>query len=177
MRSENKKVSEAAFYELYRRYSSIVHAYCLKVVGNYELAEDFFQDVFVKFYQKFDPSSKTVNVPGYLITLARNALLNYKRDKKSSIDIDDISVAAEPELSYEKRELLNLIDAALELLDFEYKEAFVLREYDGLSYKDIAEITGTSLSNAKSRVFRAKQKIKEILAPYLKEFHKVEREQ
>jgi RNA polymerase sigma-70 factor (ECF subfamily) len=58
----------------------------------------------------------------------------------------------------------------MELLEFEYKEAFILREYDGLPYNEIAEITGTTITNAKSRVFRAKQKIKEILQPYLQEF-------
>jgi RNA polymerase sigma-70 factor (ECF subfamily) len=43
----------------------------------------------------------------------------------------------------------------------------VLREYDGLSYQEIADLTQTSLATVKIRIFRAKQKIREILAPYL----------
>ena len=46
-------------------------------------------------------------------------------------------------------------------------ESFVLREYDGLSYQEIADLTQTSLATVKIRIFRAKQKIREILAPYL----------
>ncbi|MBI3258157.1 MAG: RNA polymerase sigma factor [Ignavibacteriae bacterium] len=71
--------------------------------------------------------------------------------------------------SYEQKELLDLIARSLELLSFEYREIFILREYDGLSYEEIAEVTGTTVTNAKTRAFRAKQKVKEILQPYLKD--------
>jgi RNA polymerase sigma-70 factor (ECF subfamily) len=62
---------------------------------------------------------------------------------------------------------LNLITTALELLDPEHREAFVLRKYQDLSYQEIAEVTNTSETNARSRVHRAQQKIREILSPYL----------
>jgi RNA polymerase sigma-70 factor (ECF subfamily) len=55
----------------------------------------------------------------------------------------------------------------MEQLPTDYKEAFVLREYEGLSYQEIAELTESSLSTVKIRIFRAKQKIREILAPYV----------
>ena len=71
--------------------------------------------------------------------------------------------------NYEQKELLDLITHSLELVDDDFREAFVLREYSGLSYKEIAEVTNITLANAKSRVFRAKQQIKTILKPYLKD--------
>jgi RNA polymerase sigma-70 factor (ECF subfamily) len=165
-----KSKSEAAFTELYNRYSSMVHAYCFRVLNDNDQAEDVFQDTFIKFYQTLQQSPNSTNIPGFLITIARNQCLNIKRDKRSTVSLDDLEIFDEKRLSFESEELLNLITTALELLDFEYKEAFVMREYDGLSYNEIAEISGLTVTNAKSRVFRAKQKIKEILAPYIKEF-------
>ena len=70
---------------------------------------------------------------------------------------------------HEKMELLYLISMALEVLDFIYKDAFLLREYYGLSYEEIAEVSEISLNNAKSRVFRAKIKIRKTLKPYISE--------
>jgi len=66
--------------------------------------------------------------------------------------------------------MLNLITMALDTLPFVYKEAFILRQYQGYSYKEIAEISDDSIPAVKNRVWRAKEKIKQILAPYLKEF-------
>ena len=71
-------------------------------------------------------------------------------------------------------QLLNLIKRALDLLPAEYREAFILREYEGMSYSEIAEMIGESLSNVKIRIYRAKQKIREILAPYLADISKYE---
>jgi len=168
--SEEKGVSEKAFQELYNRYSSMVHAYCLRVLNDQEQSEDFFQETFIRFFQHVQANHKATNIPGFLITIARNMCLNYKRDKRITVSLDGYDIRAERNQNYENKELLELITYALDLLDFDYREAFVLREYDGLPYNDIAEITGTTLTNAKSRVFRAKQKIKDILQPYLQEF-------
>ncbi|OGU12493.1 MAG: hypothetical protein A2X61_02550 [Ignavibacteria bacterium GWB2_35_12] len=169
LRSDKREESEIAFTEVYNRYSSKVHAYCLRILNNNEQAEDIFQEVFIRFFQKIKSNYPDTNVPGYLIKIARNLCLNYKRDKVNTISIQENDVYFEPGKSFENSELLDLITTALELLDFEYKEAFVMREYDGLSYNEIAEVTNTTVTNAKSRVFRAKQKIKEILQPYLKD--------
>jgi RNA polymerase sigma-70 factor (ECF subfamily) len=61
---------------------------------------------------------------------------------------------------------------AMELLPHDQKEVFVLREYDGLSYNEISAMLNIKLETAKVRVFRARQRIKEILEPYLNEFSK-----
>ncbi|HRK59713.1 MAG TPA: sigma factor-like helix-turn-helix DNA-binding protein, partial [Candidatus Kapabacteria bacterium] len=89
----------------------------------------------------------------------------------NNVPLDDVEHwLADHSPGYEQQELLNLLTRSLELLDEDHREAFVLREYSGMSHGEIAELTGTSIANAKSRVFRAKQKIKSILLPYLKEF-------
>jgi RNA polymerase sigma-70 factor, ECF subfamily len=169
MLSGNKADASEAFRVLYDRYSSIVHAYCVRVTGDEDKADDIFQDTFIKFYQKVQPDVENTNIPGFLMKIARNLCLNAKRDKKNTIDIDEVDYYVSIGTNYEQKELLDLITRSLDLLEDDYREAFVLREYSGLSYEEIAEVTGISLGNAKSRVFRAKQKIKSILNPYLKD--------
>jgi RNA polymerase sigma-70 factor (ECF subfamily) len=167
----NKKEGEAAFTELYNRYSSQVHAYCYRVLNNPDIAEDIFQETFIRFYQNVQDNHKDLNVPGFLITIARNLCLNYKRDKKIGVPVEEAKNLFYQD-NYEKKELLDLITRALDLLDDEYREVFILKEYAGMQYTEIAEILNISPVNAKTRVFRAKQKIKEILSPYLKDLAK-----
>jgi RNA polymerase sigma-70 factor (ECF subfamily) len=167
-----KAHAEGAFNEIYRRYSGQLHAYCLRILGNRELAEDIFQDTFIRFFKNVRSSSIDTNIPGFLIKIARNLCLNYKRDKRPTVEFDNFSVFSEANQNYEDTELLKLITMALDLLDNDYREAFILREYDELPYNEIAAICGISVANAKSRAYRAKMKIKEILAPYLADLYR-----
>lgn len=167
--SKSGREAERAFTVLYNRYSSRIHAYCYRIIEDSTYAEDMFQETFIRFFQTAKSGRAISNVPGFMITIARNLCLNYKRDKKDALVLTDIDFFTDTSQSYEQKELLDLIARSLELLSFEYREIFVLREYDGLSYEEIAEVTGTTVTNAKTRAFRAKQKVKEILQPYLKD--------
>ena len=84
------------------------------------------------------------------------------------MNIEDFNVQSNDK-GYEEKELLQLIARAIELLDFDYREAFILRMYHGFSYNEIAQITGESVDAVRNRAWRAKEKIKDILAPYLEE--------
>lgn len=168
LRQGDHKQSEQAFTELYNRYSSQVHAYCMRVFNNEEQAEDIFQETFIRFFNSVRADMKDFNVPGFLITIARNLCLNYKRDKKSTVSIDEVDYLVYQD-NPDNTELLDLINRSLEVLDEQHREAFVMKEYGGLPYNEIAEILNITVVNAKSRVFRAKQKIKNILEPYMKD--------
>lgn len=170
----SKKTRHDAFKEIYERYSSNVHAYCFKILNNHELAEDIFQETFIRFFKNFDSSQSNVNIPAFLIIIAKNLCLNAKRDAKNNIPFDDVEYLLKDTQNYENRELLELIDRALELLENDLKEPFVLREYSGMNYDEIAEICEISQVNARTRVFRAKRKIKDILKPYLKEIRETD---
>ena len=164
----DKSESEPAFAELYSRYSQRVYAYCLRVTGHSDDAKDIFQESFVKFFNtaKDTKSKKIENVPAFVIVIARNIYLNYKRDKIVTYDIEDYNLSTNDVVN-EKNELQQVISSAIELLDFEYREAFILRQYQGLSYSEISEITGETIPTIKNRVWRAKEKLKTILQPYL----------
>lgn len=167
--SGTKEAAEAAFTELYARYGGRVFAYCLRFLGQRDEAQDVYQETFIRFYESAQQSREMTNVPGYLLKIARNLCLNCRRNKKHTVEFEDYQSMVQPQTA-EKTEFLELITTALDMLPDDYREAFVLREYEGLSYAEIAEIVGTSLSSVKVRIFRAKQKIRDILAPYIKEF-------
>lgn len=169
--SNQDKQAEAAFGELYDRYSSRVFAYCRRFLGNKEEAQDVFQETFVRLYQSAQKDRNMTNVPAFILTIARNLCVNAKKREKHDLSFEEFMVAKESS-KYEDDELLNLIKMAIDVLPEDYKEIFILREYDGLSYADIAEVTGTSLNNVKVRIYRAKQKVREILAPYLADLSK-----
>jgi RNA polymerase sigma-70 factor (ECF subfamily) len=80
--------------------------------------------------------------------------------------IENLDLAAHDTL-YEKKEIEQMVIAALDSLPDDYREALVLREYGGLSYSDIAGIVGASVATVSVRIFRAKKKLRQILSPYL----------
>lgn len=165
---EGKEKAEKAFAEIYTRYSQRVYAYCLRLTGHQEDAQDIFHETFVKFYDYAKKKKIVNNISSLLFTIARNIIINQKRDKKLNLNIDDFNIKSNDK-GYDEKELLQLIAHAIELLDFEQREAFILRLYHGLSYPEISRITGESLPTIKNRTWRAKEKVKNILAPYLED--------
>ncbi len=168
---KGKKEFDFAFKIAYTKYAPRVHAYCMKVLNNREDAEDVFQETFVKFYERFEKKKRGSSIQGFLITIARNLCLNYKRDKKTKVEFEDFRHYVDGDKAYDQKENLKLIRAAIELLEFEYREPLILKLYDGLKYEEIAEICEISVENARKRVFRAKQKIRKILEPNFKEYY------
>lgn len=157
-----------AFEELYARYSSLVYAYCVRVMGDRDKAADVFQDTFIRFFQSAQRHQSMENVKGYLLTISRNLCLNEKkRASANNLEFDELLYNPGESREHERNEMMDLIARALELLPQEMREAFVLREYQGLSYKEMTVILDIKLETAKVRVFRARQRIKEILQPYL----------
>lgn len=161
---------ERAFRELYGRYSSRIYLYCRKVVGHNEAAEDLFQQTFLQLLQSVATERTMTNVPAFLLRIARNLCLNHKRRMGyTTVPLEEFQMPVE-DVPLESHELARLVTTALDLLAEEYREAFVLQTYNGLSYKEIGEITGVPVSTVRNRVVRAKQKIREILSPYLADY-------
>ncbi len=165
--------AETAFSELYARYSSMVFAYCVRVMGDRDKAYDVFQDTFIRFYQSAERHSSLENVKGYLLTISRNLCLNEKKRMSSqTLEFDESLYNPGVTREAERSEMMDLISMALELLPHDMREAFVLREYQGLSYKEMTVVLDIKLETAKVRVFRARQRIKEILQPYMEDMNR-----
>jgi RNA polymerase sigma-70 factor, ECF subfamily len=159
--------AQEALSALYRRYSQRIYTYCRKIVGDNSVAEDLLQETFVKVFDSGKQQRVIENFPAYLMTIARNLCLTHKaRSKRATVPFEDFHLTTR-DVPYEHIELMGLITTSLELLPEDYREAFVLREYNGLSYIEIAEIIGESIDVVKVRIFRAKKRLREILAPYL----------
>jgi RNA polymerase sigma-70 factor, ECF subfamily len=163
-----KNISESAFSELYARHSGRIYAYCRVVFMDVEQAEDIFQETFTRFYESAQKERTMTNVPAFLLMIARNLCLNTKRDMKKTVEFQDVHQITD-DYKPEKREMLQLIEMAMELLPDELREPFILREYDDQPYDEIAEIMGTTAVAIRIRVHRARKRIREILEPYLTE--------
>jgi len=164
----NKSQREEAFTEVYSRYSQRIYSYCLKVLGNSDDAMDVFQETFLKFYSSSKDMNDFAYIFGYLIVIARNLCINHKRDEKSRYTIEDYSVSTS-DVAYEQKELVDLISSAMDTLDIHHKEALVLRLYQGMSYREMAEVMNMTESYAKTLTWRAKEKLKDMLSPYLED--------
>ena len=167
---EPKPVSDKAFTEIYNRYSRKIFSYCLCLLRDRDAVKDVFQDSFINFYN--NPPVYNSNVSAYLFTISRNLCYNVLKKKNYKLPETDVNMVFDAVESYENHELFGLLMASLELLDEKYREIYVLREINGLSFQEIVEISGLTLPNAKSRFLRAKEKIIKILEPYLNDFCK-----
>ncbi len=149
-----------AFETLFHRYKDRMYNFAYKMLGNEDSAGDVTQEVFIKLFRSLNNSSQINNLKNWLFIITRNMCLNRIRDKKTEIELEAIEEKTS-ENEIEKLQVLKLKQALAEL-EPDLKEALILREYQGFSYKEISEILGLSDSAVKSLLFRARIKLKEI---------------
>lgn len=170
-----KPTANAAFSELYDRYHGRVASYCIALLGKQD-GNDAFQETFVKFYH-FAGRTAVENVPAMLTTIARNVCIDAKRRRKHTVVLDDDTSLRQsiPSSSgnYEQQELMRLIEIGLEYLDFDIREAFVLRHYQDLSYQEIATLTGVPETTVTKRIWRAKERLKQVLSPFINDLNQL----
>ena len=172
MMFENKQEEELAFSELYDRYESMLRAYVITVTRDETTTEDLVQETFISFYNTIKKGNEFPNVPGFLIKVARNLCLNNKRIDKRTTPLEDFDIVAEESSGYENKELLELIIMSTEFLKDKYRRAFMMKEFEGMKYREIAEIESIALATAKIRVMRARKMIISTLKPYIKDMSK-----
>lgn len=168
----SKRDRELAFTYVYNKHSNRLYAYCIRITSSRQDADDIFQETFTRFINSHNDDIEFNNIGSYLIKIARNLELNFKRSKKNfHLNIEDYDhlLQIDEKDKYEKKEEMEIIAKALDLLDFPFKEIFVLRQYHNMSYEDIAEITNEKMHVLRNRYFKAKEKLKEILDPILNE--------
>jgi RNA polymerase sigma-70 factor, ECF subfamily len=162
--------AEWAFSELYARHSAMVYGYAVRALGDRDAAADIFQETFLRLLKVAAKEHDIANVKGYILIIARNLCINHKHRNPFNIESYDEELHFnEDHTNADSKELLDLIALAVEKLPFDMREPFILREYQGLPYAEVASIVGISMEAAKLRVFRARIKIREILEPYLNE--------
>jgi RNA polymerase sigma-70 factor (ECF subfamily) len=171
-----------AFRGLVETYSQRIYNLALKMLGDPDRAEDILQETFVNAYRAIDRFEGRSHISTWLYRIAHNAVLMRLRKEKGSpdfqsleddVDLDTLVVADQWENGPERRllqaELLQKMDEALANLSESLRIVFVLRDIDGLSTAQTAEVLDLSETAVKSRLHRARLALRKQLVPYLQD--------
>lgn len=164
--------NDEAYRSLYDAYERSVFIYCCRLMNSEADAQDIHQDIWIRMFRLRGERTEVKKFSGLLFTIARNLCLNALRDKKQYLNtpIDEISADHESfvrKVDFEQSDLREMVQKALAYLPFNQREAFVLREYSGYSYQEIADITGASMINVKTRAWRARERLRKVLAAWM----------
>jgi RNA polymerase sigma-70 factor, ECF subfamily len=164
--------NDEAYRSLYDAYERSVFIYCCRLMGSEAEAQDIHQDIWIRMFRLRGERTEVKKFSGLLFTVARNLCLNALRDKKQYLNtpIDEIAPDNDSfvrNVDFEQSDLREMVQKALAFLPFNQREAFVLREYSGYSYQEIADITGASMINVKTRAWRARERLRKVLAAWM----------
>lgn len=155
------------FTLVYNRYKVRIYNFVLKMVSNRMVCDDIVQDVFMKLYQNLDKIRNKDSILYWLFKTARNEIYDYYRGKHIKVDqfnvadTDDIELESYENIEYqvEQKELKDLIFAELNKMDIGQREVYLMKEYGGLSYKEISAVMGIDENLVKSRLYKTRQKL------------------
>ncbi|MDQ6829205.1 MAG: sigma-70 family RNA polymerase sigma factor [Gemmatimonadota bacterium] len=175
---------ERAFGEIVERYQTRLLNFIYRTIGDRERGEDLVQEVFIRVYRHLHRFDRTKKFSTWIYTIASNLAKNELRNRsrnplvffqtiKKNWQEDDRPLqfedtTARPDDLYRKRHLRSLVEASVEQLPEHHRQVFVLRELEGKSYEEIAEITGCNLGTVKSRLNRARNSFAAIIEPGLR---------
>ena len=124
------------------------------------------QEVFLAAFRclpSFDPKRSAFST--WLFTIARNRCRNElaRRRPRPAAELPDVVDPRSPEQAASDAELFRQLDTALDALPFEQRSAFVLAQLQGLSYEEVGRIEGVGVGTVKSRIARAREKLRSLL--------------
>lgn len=158
----------SALAELYSHYRLRIYRYALKLTNNPDVAEDVVQETFLKAGRAL-AEHNIQSVPAWLFRVARReVLMVFRRSKRdgAALSEEDIWDEKTPEEAVIGFETTRIVRSMIARLKTEYREVILLREYEGLSYAEIALITGDTTSSVKSRLFKARKALLAKLKPF-----------
>lgn len=171
------------FAELVDRYQGKIVNYVYRMLGNYDDAVDLSQDAFLKAYSALDSYRPKYPFPAWLFRIARNAAIDeLRRRKLATVSIDEPIRTGEgtierdvegsragPEEEFLQEEFRDRIEAAVGRLPEKYREPLVLRHAGDMTYDEIAEALELPLGTVKTRIFRAREALREDLGSFLED--------
>jgi RNA polymerase sigma-70 factor (ECF subfamily) len=164
----------AAFIKLYERHRAAIFRFSYRLSGSVEAAEDITHDCFLSLIKKphnFLPDRGTLRT--YLFSAARNLWLKQLRNSGRESAMDEfpedqfIAAGREPLRQLLDDELSVKVQEAVSSLPPLQREALILFEYEGLALNEIASMVGTDVGAVKSRLHRARERLRNALRPYL----------
>jgi RNA polymerase sigma-70 factor (ECF subfamily) len=166
-----------AFNQLILHYQGLAFNVAYRILGDADSASDATQDGFIKAYQKLD-QYRGGSFKAWMLRIVTNTCYDTLRARKrrptSSLDSEDEDTDSEhdarlqdtaerPEAYVLRKELAGAIQSAIELLPADQRTALVLADIEGLDYEEIAEVTNSALGTVKSRLSRARAKMRDML--------------
>ena len=154
---------------LFDRYSSRIYNFAYRFLRNNEAAEDATQEVFMKMMKRAHQFNGEAKLSTWLFSITANLCRDYlrKADNKAKegeqVLVTSPSTEDSPEQRLAQVQEADRVREALDMLTPEQREAILLSRYQGLSYAEIAQISGCSEGAVKTRVFRAMEALKRIL--------------
>jgi RNA polymerase sigma-70 factor (ECF subfamily) len=176
-----KNNTKDAFNILVQRYKNPLTNYVFRFLGDYEACADVVQETMIKVYRYKDTYSSVAKFSTWVYTIAGNlARTEYRRQRRRNIfsindygeehktyDLPDESYR--PDVATDSGIKDEIIQNALLKVKEAYREAVVLRDVQGLSYEEIAEILGVNEGTVKSRINRGRAQLQELLKDIYKE--------
>jgi len=171
-----------AYGELVKRYRNRVYALALSMVRNEEDATDLCQETFVRGWQAIRGFRKNASFYTWLYRIATNLCIDYvrRRDRRPTVEFEeavdpdtdaDVEVPPSnqplPTDEVRRRELRELIEAAIEKLSPEHRLVVQLREFEGMDYATIAKTLGCSMGTVMSRLHYARKHLQKLLQKVL----------
>lgn len=128
------------------------------------IAEDVVQTVFIKLYENYGELKKKESANYWLFTAARNEYYNYYRKNKRVIELDETVLSDEHsdfdlERSIELKDMKKIVLQELDKMSDDQKEVYLLKEYGGLSYREISKTMSIDVELVKSRLYKVRQKL------------------
>ncbi len=147
--------NQNAMAELYDRYSSIVYAVAMRVLGDTAAAEDVLQEVFMQLWRNpgaFDASRGSL--APWLAVIARNRAVDALRKRRPQDDIENVTLSVEPDMAAEadRSRVAGKVRAVLNQMPVPQRSALEMAYFEGYSHAEIAEKTGEPLGTIKTRI-------------------------
>lgn len=163
-----------------------VYRVALRLSGDESQADDLTQETMLKAYRSWHQYKSGTNVRAWLLTILRNTFINeYRKTRREgpSVEIGDIEEFTvfrevqdvDPEGDFFDQIVDDEVLQSIDRLPEEFRETLVLSDVEGLSYAEIAEITGVPIGTVKSRLFRARQALQQELYDYATEMGYIRR--
>jgi len=172
-----QKGDMVSFNTLVDRYKNRLFNVLIRMLDSAESAEDILQETFVRVHQHKMSFDFRFAVSTWIYTIALNLARNELRRRKriQFLDIEDFTnrLKAPEEKVDNSSKLREVIDKAVTKLPQKYRQAFVLRDLDQLSYEEIAQILSVPLGTVKSRVNRARNMLRNMLKPNMEELYEL----
>lgn len=154
-----------AYETIVDRYQKQIFNVALRMVHNRWDAEDITQSVFVKVYEHLECFNPRYKFFSWIYRMAINESINFVKQKRhaETLQPDAISTDKTPEENYREQNLREQLLDAMMKLDIDYRAILILKHFEGFSYGEIGYIFEVPEKTVKSRLFTARQNLREIL--------------